>query len=36
MIAQNTDKKYKDLLKSPFNSMYPKFIEDAAEYFKRV
>lgn len=36
MIAQNTDKKYKDLLKeSPFNSMYPKFMaEDAAEYFK--
>jgi len=36
MIAQNNDKKYKDLLKeSPFNSMYPKFMaEDAAEYFK--
>ena len=37
MIAQNTDKKYKDLLKeSPFNSMYPKFMACSRSINKQI
>ena len=33
-LSQTTESAYKELIKSPFNEMYPKIIaEDAAEYF---